>query len=136
VAGGRLLTTTSRTIAALIGPTLVAGAAAVLLNLGVWPALVERAFRDPPLVFVSGFPLFVAGLAIVRVHNRWAGGWPLLVTVLGWLALLGGLSRVLFPTRLADIAVPAVQTPAVLATVAIVLLAAGVFLSFKAYSRE
>lgn len=77
------MTTTSRTIAGLIGPTLVAGAAGVLLNLGAWPALVDRAFRDPPLVFESGFPVFVAGLAIVRVHNRWTGGWPLLVTVLG-----------------------------------------------------
>jgi hypothetical protein len=63
--------TTSRMLAGLIGPTLVAGAAAVLLNLGAWPLLVERGFRDPPLVFESGFPLFVAGLAMVRAHNRW-----------------------------------------------------------------
>jgi hypothetical protein len=128
--------TTSKTIAGLIGPTLVAGAAAVLLNLAAWPVLVAQAFRDPPLVFVSGFPLFVAGLAIVRAHNRWAGGWPLLVTVLGWLALFGGLSRILFPARLADIAVPAVQSPGVLATVAVVLLVIGAFLSFKGYSRK
>jgi hypothetical protein len=130
------LITTSKTIAALSGPTLVAGAAAVLLNLGAWPALAEQAFRDPALIFVSGFPLFVAGLAIVRAHNRWAGGWPLLVTILGWLTLLGGLSRILFPTRLADIAVPLVQSTGLLATVAVVLLVVGAFLSFKGYSRE
>ena len=72
--------TTSKSIAALIGPTLVAGAVAVLLNLGTWPVLVEQGFRDPALIFVSGFPLFVAGLAIVRAHNRWERGWPVLVT--------------------------------------------------------
>jgi len=65
--------TTSKFIAGLVGATLVAGAAAVLLNLGAWPALVEQGFRDPPLIFESGFPLFVAGLAIVRAHNRWEG---------------------------------------------------------------
>jgi len=128
--------TTSKTIAALIGPTLVAGAAAVLLNLADWPALAERAFRDPALVFESGFPLFVAGLAIVRAHNRWVGGWPLLVTALGWLALLGGLSRILFPIRLADIAVPLVHSSGVLASVAVVLLGLGTFLTWKAYGRE
>jgi hypothetical protein len=127
---GRLMTT-SKKIAGLMGPTLVVGAASVLLNLGAWPALAERAFRDPPLILESGFLLFVAGLAIVRAHNRWEGGWPVLVTVLGWLALLGGLSRILFPTRLADIAVPLVHSTGVLATVAAVLLVAGVFLSFK-----
>ena len=128
--------TTSKSIAGLIGPTLVAGAVAVLLNLGTWPALVEQGFRDPALIFVSGFPLFVAGLAILRAHNRWEGSWPVLVTVAGWLALLGGLSRILFPARLASIAVGAVQTTGVLPAVAIVFLVVGAFLSFKGFSRE
>jgi hypothetical protein len=128
--------TTSKSIAGLIGPTLVAGALAVLLNLGTWPALVGQGFRDPALVFVSGFPLFVAGLAIVRAHNRWEGSWAVLVTIVGWLALLSGLSRILFPTRLASIAVRAVHNTGVLPTVASVLLVVGAFLSFKGYSRE
>jgi len=128
--------TTSKSIAGLIGPTLMAGAVAVLLNLGIWPDLVEQGFRNPALIFVSGFPLFVAGLAIVRAHNRWEGGWPVLVTILGWLTLLGGLLRMLFATRLAPIAVGAVQTTGVLPAVAIVLLVVGGFLSFKGYSRE
>jgi len=128
--------TTSKLIAGLIGPTFVAGAVAVLLNLGAWPALVKQGFGDPPLVFISGFPVFVAGLAIVRAHNRWEGNWSVLVTVVGWLSLLGGLSRVLFPTRLAHIAMGAVQTTGVLPAVAVVFLVVGTFLSFKGYSRE
>jgi hypothetical protein len=72
----------------------------------------------------------------VRVHNRWDGNWPVLVTVVGWLTLLGGLSRVLFPTRLISIAVGAVHTTGVLPTVAIVFLLVGGYLSFKGYSRE
>jgi hypothetical protein len=39
-----------------------------------WPALVEQGFHNPALIFESGFPLFVAGLAIVRAHNHWKGG--------------------------------------------------------------
>jgi hypothetical protein len=128
--------TSSKSIAGLIGPTLVAGAVAVLLNLRAWPALVEQGFHDPALIFESGFLVFVAGLAIVRAHNRWEGGWPVLVTVVGWLGLLGGLSRILFPTRLAPIAVGAVRTTGVLPAVAIVFLVVGAFLSFKGYSRE
>ena len=119
-----------------MGPTLVATAATVLLNLAPWPDLVERAFTDPPLIFVSGILLFVAGLAIVRAHNRWSGGWPAIVTLLGWLALLGGLSRILFPTRLAGIATRLVHTTGVLPTVAVVLLVAGIIVSYKSYSSD
>lgn len=119
-----------------MGPTLIAGAAAVLLNLGAWPALVDQGFHNPALIFLSGFPAFIAGLAIVRFHNQWTGGWPVVVTVFGWLAVAGGLLRILFPARLAGIAMSAVGTPGVLPTVAVIILLAGAFLSFKAYSPE
>ena len=54
--------TTSKTIAGLIGPTLVAIAAGMLLNIGSFPALTDQVSRDPALIFVSGILLFVAGL--------------------------------------------------------------------------
>ncbi len=127
---------TSKTIAALLGPTLIASAISILINLRAWPALVDQAFHNPPLIFVSGYPLFVAGLAIVYFHNRWAAGWPLLVTGLGWLAVLGGLSRILFPSRLAGIAMRAVHTTAVMPIAAIIILLLGALLSLKAYRRE
>jgi hypothetical protein len=127
---------TSKSIAALIGPTLVVGGAAILLNLGPWPTLVDIGLHDSPLVFVSGFPLFVAGLAIVRAHNRWEGGWPVVVTLVGWFALIVGLSRILFLTRGASLIVRADKTTGFLPVVAIVILVIGAFLSFKGYSRE
>jgi hypothetical protein len=127
---------TSRTIAGLVGPTLVALAAATVVNLGSFPALVEGVSRDPALVLLSGILTFVAGLAIVRAHNCWAGDWAVVVTVIGWLALLGGLARMLFPVQLANMAVGLAQSTGIVAAVAIVLFAVGAFLCFKAYGRE
>jgi len=127
---------TSKTIAALLGPTLVASAASIFLNLDAWPGMVDQAFRNPVLILVAGYPLFVAGLAIVYFHNRWTGGWPVVVTVLGWLAVVSGLLRILLPTRLAEIAMRAVQTAGVMPISALIILVVGAFLSFKAYSRE
>src|SRR5258708_14111829 len=92
--------TNSKTIAGLIVPTLVAIGAGMLLNIGSFPKLAEQVSRDPALIFVSGILLFVAGLAIVRAHNRWTKECPVLVTILGWLAILTGLPRILFPTAL------------------------------------
>jgi hypothetical protein len=128
--------TNSKMIAGLIGPTLFAIAAALLLNLGSFPAMVEQVSRDPALIFVSGVLLFVAGLAIVRAHNIWTGGWPVLVTVLGWVAVLSGLGRMFFPIRLAAIAAQIGQSRGLIAGSAVVLLLLGGFLSFKAYSRD
>jgi hypothetical protein len=128
--------TTSKMIAGLIGPTLVAIAAAMLINVGSFPALTEQISCDPALIFVSGILLLVAGLAIVRADNIWAGGWPVLVTVLGWFAVLGGLVRMLFPIKLAAIVAGVGQSTGLIAAVAVVLLVLGAFLSFKGYARN
>ena len=56
--------------------------------------------RTPALVgvgYLNGTILFVAGLAIVRHDNRRSGGWPVLVTLTSWLAILGGLLRMVAP---------------------------------------
>jgi hypothetical protein len=72
----------------------------------------------------------------VRVHNRWTNGWPVLVTILGWLFVLGGLARMLFPTGLAVIAAGIGQITGAIIAGAIILLGLGAFLSFKAYRRD
>lgn len=87
--------TTSRLIAALAGPYLVATGITEAINLramGAEPASVV-------LVYLNGSLLFVAGVAILRVHNRWSRTWPVLVTVTGWSALLGGLARMIAPRQ-------------------------------------
>ncbi len=127
---------TSKTIAGLIGPTLVAIAAAMLLNLGSFPAMAEQVSREPALIFLSGILLFVAGLAIVRAHNVWTGGWPVLVTVLGWLAIVGGVVRLFLPIQGAALAASFGQRTGVIVVAAVVFLVAGAFLSWKGYSRD
>ena len=79
--------------------------------------------------------MFVAGLAIERARNVWTGGWPVLVTISGWVAILGGLARMLFPLRLAAMAAALAQSTGLIAS-AVVQLALGAFLSFKAYIAD
>jgi hypothetical protein len=128
----------SKTIAALLGPSLIAGALSIFFNLGAWPEIVDDAAQNPALLWVSGWPVFVAGLAIVYLHNQWTGGWPILVTVLGWLAVVSGLVRILFPVKIAGIglAVGAAHTAGVLPIVGIIILLVGAFLSFKPISAS
>jgi hypothetical protein len=126
---------TSKTIAGLIGPTFVAIGVSMLLNLGSLPALIERASGDAALILTSGVITLVAGLAIVRAHNRWSGGWPVVVTILGWLFLLGGLARTLFPIELGAIAPGMAQHSGFIIGEAVVLIALGGFLSLKSYGE-
>ena len=79
----------SRQIAGILGPTLMVMIAAEFPL--VQPHLYDR--QIPPVVYLSGILMFVAGLAIVRAHNVWRRDWVLLVTLCGWFLLLLGLVR-------------------------------------------
>ena len=118
----------SKQLAGLIGPTLIALSIAEAINLRI---LATSNANLPSVVYVNGTLLFVAGLSIVRVHNRWTG-WPVLVTLLGWFTILGGLIRMFTPV----LAQQGVQNTTAVFALLIVLFAIGVFLTFKAYSRE
>jgi predicted phage tail protein len=91
-----------------------------------------RLMADHPasvgLVYLNGTLLFVAGVAIVQVHNRWTRGWPVLVTVMGWVAILGGVMRMFAPQATTS---GATWVYGLL----IALLAVGVVLTFNGYRR-
>lgn len=125
----------SKTIAGLVGPSMLLAGALVLLNIKLFPGMVTEITRNPLLVILAGFITFVVGLAIVRAHNRWQKGWPVIVTVIGWVCILGGLLRALFPVLVAQIAARVIRVPGILPVAAVILLALGAFLSFKAYRR-
>jgi hypothetical protein len=127
---------TSKMLAALIGPTLAALAVSMLLNVGSMPALLEGASRDPIVILLSGTMTFVVGLAIVRIHSLWKGGWFVIVTILGWLFVLGGLVRILLPFQLAAMAAEVSRHTGFIIGEAIIILALGAYLSFKGYSRS
>jgi len=127
---------TSKIIAALVGPTLIASALSLLVNLDKAQRIVEELSQSPALIMIAGYATFVPGLAIVYFHNRWTGGWPVLVTLLGWLSLIAGLLRMLFPAELAALAAKIAPSAAgVFSVFAVIFLGIGAFLSFKAYRR-
>jgi len=58
------------------------------------------------------------------------------LTVLGWVAILSGLARMLFTTQMAAIAAAVAQKPGGIIAGAIIVLVLGAFLSFKGYTRD
>ena len=122
----------SRYIAGLMGPFLGLLGASLVFNRELAPALADQISRDFGLILVSGGLLLVAGLAIVRSHNIWSG-WPALVTLLGWLAVISGTLRILIPMRLAAWAPAVVHSSAVVMGIGFVLLGLGLFLAAMAY---
>lgn len=113
----------SKKIAGLIGPTTIVLTISEAMNSHIWVVNIA------PVTFLNGTLLFVAGLSIIQVHNHWRS-WLVLVTLTGWVCILGGIYRMLVPE-----APQASQNTTTYIGLGI-LFAMGTFLTFKAYGRK
>lgn len=116
--------TNSKQLAKLIGPTISVMTISELINFHIWASNI------PPVTFLNGMLLFIAGISILRNHNLWVRSWPVVITLVGWFGVFSGLFRIFFPE--------AKQAPENATSYAVIyfLLAIGIFLTFKAYMTE
>jgi hypothetical protein len=124
---------TSILLAKLIGPLMLAMAACMIGNPRGFRAVVDDFTRSPALFFLSGVLTLVAGLAILHAHNLWILDWRLIITIVGWIAVLGGLARMLLVQQLAAWATGFNRHDWIRQGIAIVLVIFGAVLTFKGY---
>ena len=90
-------TRTSRYLAKLIGPVFLAIGVGMLINAPVYRLLGDQFLQSAALIYLSGLLVLPAGIAIVLAHNVWTADWRVLITVFGWLAVIGGTARIVLP---------------------------------------
>lgn len=115
----------SRKIAAVMGPAIIAITLSETVNIHIWAGNTAAG------VYFNGAVLFVVGLAIIRAHNLWIRGWPVLITVMAWSLMLLGLFRMFFP----ELQLEAAQHTSGTLMEIIPVMLVGIFLTYKAYFR-
>ena len=102
---------TSLFLARLLGPMLLVIGAGVLINRENFRAMAKELTASRELMFLVGVLTLLAGLAIVTTHNVW-NGWPIIITILGWLLAIGGALRILVPDTMRSLQGSALDKPA------------------------
>lgn len=123
----------SEFIASLIGPVLLAVSCSLILNRDTFQSMLNNLEDNLLVVMLAGIAILIAGIAIVRLHDVWQG-WPVIITLFGWLAILGGLVRILFAPRMLGIAKKMAANTTVLNISIAVSLLAGLFLTGKGFA--
>jgi hypothetical protein len=122
-------------LARLIGPIALVAAIGLLVNRTGYRALAHEFLRSPALVYLSGILAMTAGVAIVLHHNVWLLGWPVLLTLFGWMAAVGGAVRTLAPQQVRSFGEAMLDKPEVLTIGGVIWLAIGLLLCFFGYVR-
>jgi hypothetical protein len=126
---------TSLFLARLIGPTLLIIGISILLNREAFRTMAGEFIASRALIYVAGVLAFMPALALVLAHNIWVADWRVLITLVGWFALLTGGFRLLFPQEVMRLGRRAVANPNTFLIASIVMLILGAILSFYGYVR-
>ena len=124
---------TSILIARLIGPLLVMTGLIMLVTPQAVQDMAREFLASRALIFIAGVLALLGGLAIVNTHNVWTAGWPVIITIFGWLAVIGGIVRMGFPALTKSVGEAMLARHAGLRVSAVIQLALGLYLMFVSY---
>src|SRR5262249_4437909 len=125
--------TASTFIARILGPVLVMIGIGLLLEGDNFRAMADEFLHSTALIYLSGVITLALGLAMLNVHHVWAHDWRVLVTIFGWLFLIGGIFRLLAPSLVQRIGESLIAHHRWPFAGAIVTLSRGVFLTVMGY---
>jgi hypothetical protein len=121
-------------LAKLIGPVFVAMGVGMLLNAPIFRILAEQFLSSYALIFLAGLLTLTAGIALVLAHNVWIGDWRLIITLIGWLSVIGGMFRIIAPNLVVRIGGAAIGHGEVFMVAGFVVLVLGGVLSYFGYA--
>ena len=84
-------------LARIISVVYVSAALGAIFSANHYRRLPDDLFSNAGLTYVAGFMTVVMGILIVHYHNTWTKSWPVLITVIGWGALLKGVAIIVMP---------------------------------------
>jgi uncharacterized membrane protein len=122
-------------LARLIGPLMLAVGIGIFVNGAIYRMLADEFLRSRALIYLSGLLTMTAGLAIILTHNVWRADWPVIITILGWLAAIAGAVRIIAPQGTERVGRQVLKHKHGLTIAGAVWLALGAILCFFGYVR-
>ena len=126
---------TSLFLARLIGPVMLVIGLAVFANPRGFRAMAEEFMASRALMFLAGIVIMPAGLAIVLTHNLWTADWRVLITIFGWLNVVGGALRLVDPPFLTKTGRAMLKQPYFTPVAAGIWVVLGLLFCFFGYFR-
>ncbi len=120
-------------LAKAIGLYYVILSLGMILNGARIKVLLMEIMNNPGLLFVTGFFTLIIGILLVTSHNIWVADWRVLITLLGWGALIKGVMIVTLPQFMIETSKKWMQNNVYYYTTMCIVFLIGIFLLYHGY---
>ena len=119
-------------LAKILGPMYIVMAIGILLNMKNYQTVMEDFSQEPALIYLGGLIAFIFGIVIVIFHNVWVMNGRIIITIIGWMALIKGVWLIVLPGSLAS-SVKLFSKSGFLAVGMVIVLILGALLTIMGY---
>lgn len=105
----------------------------IFVNPDFYKKIFEDCIESPAVMYLGGVLALVVGYLIVAFHNTWTCDLSVIITVIGWLALIKGVIILLLPKTMAALTKAIMKKTIFLKIEAVVVIILGLALSFLGF---
>jgi hypothetical protein len=88
---------TSILIAKIISVIYLSFGIGLLLYSDFYKTAIQKMLDDSIFSILGGILAIIIGFVIIQNHNFWINNWTVLITIIGWIALIKGILLLAFP---------------------------------------
>ena len=90
-------------VAQILAIMYVAIGLGVLFGPTYYHKMYQDMLKNTPAIYLGGFMALIIGFLLVKYHNIWEYSWIVIITILGWLALIKGVLLFVAPKPFVNI---------------------------------
>jgi hypothetical protein len=117
----------------LIGLAYLAIGVGMLLNQELYKKVFTDFVENKAILYMGGVMALVIGYLLVTFHNVWVCDWTVIITVVGWMALIKGMVILIRPSWIIDLTKAIVNKERFLKIEGIIVTVIGVLLLFLGF---
>jgi uncharacterized protein YjeT (DUF2065 family) len=81
----------------ILGIVYLAVGIGILINPDFYKKLLADCAENSLVMYLAGLITLAIGYLLVTFHNIWVKDWPVIITIVGWMALIKGLFLIVLP---------------------------------------
>lgn len=71
--------------------------AGILFSSNYYKKAFVKLLENSTFLILGGFIAIILGILILENHNIWVKNWTVIITIIGWVALIKGVILIVFP---------------------------------------
>ena len=105
-----------------------------VMNKSFMSSVIDDILNSKALFWFIGFVAVMIGAIVLAFYSTWSVHWQVLLTIIGWLALLKGTAIMLFPGSMNHAVYRKLKTSSIIMVSGIIAILFGIILLYKGFT--